>query len=53
MAFLTTLAEAVLTLIGVRFFYRVVRCGDWHQRAAEHPVERAARIDRISRRRPA
>jgi HAE1 family hydrophobic/amphiphilic exporter-1 len=44
LAFLTTAAELLLTLIFVRFFYRAVRWVMNRNSPVEHPVERAARL---------
>jgi predicted RND superfamily exporter protein len=43
-AFLMTLVEALLTLVFLRFFYRVIRWVIGWQTPSEHPVERAARL---------
>jgi hypothetical protein len=43
-AFMATLAEALLTLMFVRFFYRLVRWIMNRNTPVEHPVERAARL---------
>jgi hypothetical protein len=43
-AFLATLGEALITLVFIRFFYRVVRWMLDLNTPSEHPVERAARL---------
>ncbi len=43
-AFVVTLIEALLTLVFLRFFYRVARYALGLQTPSEHPVERAARL---------
>jgi hydrophobic/amphiphilic exporter-1 (mainly G- bacteria), HAE1 family len=43
LAFVVTLGEALITLVFVRFFYRVCRWAANLKTPSEHPVERAAR----------
>jgi hypothetical protein len=43
-AFMTTLIEALLTIVFIRFLYRVARWAFNLQTPAEHPVERAERL---------
>jgi hypothetical protein len=43
-AFMMTFAEALITLVFIRFFYRAVRSVIGLATPAEHPVERAARL---------
>jgi hydrophobic/amphiphilic exporter-1 (mainly G- bacteria), HAE1 family len=44
LAFMATLGEALITLVFVRFFYRVCRWAANQKTPSEHPVERAARL---------
>ena len=44
LAIMQTLGEAIITIIPIRFFFRVIVWLMGHESPAEHPVERAARL---------